>query len=185
MCLPRTILLITALLVSQSIFAQGSAFGDAATADDIQTVFWAAFPDGEYMPEGSGTAVEGEVIYQQQCLACHGVGGKDGIADRLLRHTADEIAENPKLKKTIGTYWPYAIGVFDYIRRAMPLTAPMSLSNDDYYALTAYLLYINGIVDESTLIDKTSLPGVSMPNQNGFINALEGIPTRYDFANEK
>ena len=83
--------------------------------------------------------------------------------------------------KTVGSYWPYATTVFNYIRRSMPYTAPMSLTNEDYYALTAFILNMNDVIAVDTVIDGESLPGIRMPNRDGFINAYPRIPQAYDF----
>jgi cytochrome c len=85
--------------------------------------------------------------------------------------------------KTIGSYWPYATTLFNYIRRAMPYTAPMSLSNDDYYALTAYLLQQNAIIGLDDVIDAETLPRIAMPNHDGFVPSHPARPARYDYWN--
>ena len=130
-----------------------------------------ALPNGKGLPVGSGSAVEGESVYRQRCLACHGTGGKEGINDQLAGGRGTLASQRPV--KTIGSYWPYATTVFDYVRRAMPYNAPGSLSNDEVYAVTAYLLYINGILDQGQQLDASSLPSINMPNQQGFFWSTE------------
>ena len=100
------------------------------------------------------------------CIACHGEKGTGGINDALAGGRGTLASDAPK--KTIGSYWPYATTVLDYVRRAMPLQAPGTLSDDDLYAVTAYLLYVNGIIGEDASMDAESLPDVKMPNADGF-----------------
>lgn len=118
------------------------------------------------MPAGSGSVASGELIYQQQCSSCHGAQGQGGVANKLAGGGGLN-SSNPV--KTIGSYWPYATTVFDYIRRAMPHNAPQSLSNDQVYSLTAYILYLNQIISKNDLINAQTLPLVKMPNKDGFI----------------
>lgn len=145
----------------------GPNLGRAASEDLIKNWNIDVFPDGEGLPAGNGNAVTGKRVYEAHCLSCHGVEGEGGSADELAgaRHS---LTDNPP-DKTIGTYWPYATTVFDFTRRAMPLNAPGSLSHDQLYAVTAYLLYLNGIIKETDIINAETLPKVEMPNREGFI----------------
>jgi cytochrome c len=135
--------------------------GEPLSADDVHEI------DYVVLPEGSGTAAQGEVLYNRHCLACHGVNGQDGLNDRLAGGHGSIDSAMPV--KTVGSYWPYATTIFDYVRRAMPYTDPGSLTNDEIYALTAYLLHINDIVDRDDRIDAESLPEVEMPNRENFV----------------
>ena len=144
--------------------------------DVIQTWNISIFPNGKNLPEGKGNHSQGKVLYDSLCVACHGVNGKGGIQldpyrnpiETLIKSKEDSlIGEKPK--KNIGTYWQYAPLLFDYIRRTMPYQAPKSLSNEEVYALTAYLLAENGIISKEMLVDKNSLSKIKMPNVNGFI----------------
>lgn len=123
-------------------------------------------PNGEGLPPGSGTVVLGEVLYQQQCASCHGDKGQGGIANRLVGGGAFN-TNSPV--KTVGSYWPYSTTIFDYTKRAMPHNAPQSLSNDQVYAATAYILFLNKIITKDAVMDAKSLPLVKMPNRDGFI----------------
>jgi len=142
--------------------------GKPATNALIQQWNVDVFPDGEGLPAGQGTAVLGEVIYQKYCLTCHGVDGTGDSADELAG-ASHSLTDNPP-DKTIGTYWPYATTLFDFTRRAMPLNSPGSLNNDELYSVTAYLLYLNGIVERDSLLNKETLAIIKMPNRTGFIN---------------
>lgn len=123
-------------------------------------------PTGANLPNGSGTVEAGRVIYQQQCASCHGDKGQGGLANRLAG--GGQLASNSPVK-TVGSYWPYSTTVFDYIRRAMPHNAPQSLTSDQVYAITAYILFLNGIIPMDAEMNAESLPLVKMPNRDGFI----------------
>ncbi len=131
--------------------------------------------DGTGLPPGSGTAATGAEVYAAKCVACHGEKGAGTPNDRLVggQGTLTDLAQ----VRTVGSYWPYATTVFDYIRRAMPFLAPESLSNDEVYSLTAYLLAQNGIIDEDQVMNARTLAKVEMPNRDGFILAY---PERTD-----
>jgi len=105
---------------------------------------------------------------RKKCLLCHGADGEGGPMDRLAGGTGTLASAKPI--KTVGSFWPYATTLFDYIRRTMPLNAPMSLTDDEVYAVTAYLLAMNGIVSRNQTLDAESLPAVRMPNRDGFID---------------
>jgi cytochrome c len=129
-------------------------------------------PDGAGLPPGRGTAAEGAPVYALRCAACHGKTGTEGPNDLLVGRLPDDtfpFARDPQAPRTIGSYWPYATTVFDYIRRAMPLDAPGSLKDDEVYGLVAYLLVRNDLVPADTVIDATSLPKVKMPARDHFV----------------
>ena len=154
-------------LAANSAAAQeGPGLGVEATPEQVAAWSLTVLPDGTGLPPGSGTARAGAAIYAQKCLACHGAEGKDGPNDRLAGGHGTLADAAPV--KTVGSYWPYATTVFDYIRRAMPFTQPQSLSSDEIYALTAYLLHINDIVGQDEVIDSRTLPAVEMPNSANF-----------------
>jgi len=126
-------------------------------------------PDGAGLPPGAGTAAEGEAVYAIQCLSCHGPEGNGQLNDVLVGGHGS--LTDPAPVKTIGSFWPYATTIFDYIRRSMPYLTPRTLSDDEIYALTAYLLYLNRIIAEDDVMDAQTLPAVIMPNRDNFILA--------------
>lgn len=128
-------------------------------------------PDGSGLPPGHGSVAEGAAIYEAKCIVCHGAAGAGQPADRLTGGIGTLAGSQPV--KTVASYWPYATTLFDYIRRAMPVSAPRSLTAPEVYALCAYLLSIDGIVSKSAVLDAKSLPKVKMPNRNGFINVWD------------
>lgn len=144
-------------------------FGTNVTDDELKQ-FVSPLPDGRGLPPGSGTVMQGQKVYMQQCLACHGANLEGGIGNRLIggRGTLASRAEGGTPVKTVESYWPYATTLFDYIKRAMPFTAPNSMSNDDVYAVTAYILSKADIIPDDASLDQQSLPKVVMPNHDGF-----------------
>lgn len=174
--------LLAGTLVSGSLPAWGGSaverlsFG--STPSPMQIAGWDidVRPSGVGLPDGHGTAAEGAKIFAMQCIGCHGQGAK-GIAvpgrgsfPRLVGGIGTLTDDKPI--KTVGSYWPYATGVFDYIRRAMPLTRPQSLTSDEVYALVAFILAKNGIIPDDAVMDAETLPAVKMPNRNGFITRV-------------
>ena len=148
---------------------KGPALGVPASAEEIAAMDISVGPDGAGLPPGSGTPKQGAAVYAAKCIVCHGPEGANGVNDRLVGGQGTLTGATPV--KTIGSYWPYATTVFDYVRRAMPYPAPHSLSDAEAYAVTAYLLHLNGIIGADDVMDAKSLPKVKMPNQAGFISA--------------
>jgi mono/diheme cytochrome c family protein len=155
------------ICVGSLVSSEAAEFGRVATPDEIKLWDIDVRPDGKGLPDGAGTVARGKGVYDDNCSACHGVDGRDGIKDRLVGGQGSLASDHPV--KTIGSYWPYATTLFDYIHRAMPYPTPGSLSVDDTYAVVAYLLSLNGIIPPETTLDRQSLPNVKMPNRNGFI----------------
>ena len=157
------------LLSSAMLTAQSPKYGlgRAPTLDEIRAWDVAISPDGKELPTGTGTVADGSKVYAAKCAACHGKTGKEGPNDVLVGGQGSLSTAKPV--KTIGSYWPYATTVWDYINRSMPFDKPGSLSADDVYAVTAYLLSLNGIIREGDVINAKTLPQVKMPNRNGFI----------------
>lgn len=174
----RKILMASLLLGGATItVAQESRFGTPATQADIDKRFWSTFPDGENLPDGQGTAMLGKPLFEEQCTICHGTPEARGENDVLFG--GHGTIGTDKALATVGSYWPYATTVFNYIRKAMPYTAPMSMTNSEYYSITAYLLYENGIIGEEDVINKETLPDVKMPNAGNFIMAYPEVPQEY------
>ena len=137
-------------------------FGRVPSEAEIKARDIAVGPDGEGLPPGRGTVAAGEQVYKAKCVACHGPTGTEGPMDKLV---------GEKLPvKTIGSFWPYATTVFDYIRRAMPQNAPESLSNDDVYAVSAYILNLNGLLPADATLEAKTLSAIKMPNQSMFVS---------------
>jgi S-disulfanyl-L-cysteine oxidoreductase SoxD len=123
--------------------------------------------DGSGLPPGSGTVSHGREVFAQQCAGCHGEKGEGGIGDKLAGGQGTLATSNPM--RTVGSYWPYAPTLFDYIRRAMPQNAPESLSNDDVYAVSAYILNLNGLLSNDATLDARLLSAIKMPNRKMFV----------------
>jgi len=141
--------------------------GRAPTAEEIKAWDLTIPPDGQGLPPGRGTAVEGKPVFVQRCASCHGETGQDEKYFRLVGGRGTLATDKPV--KTIGSYWPYATTLWSYIRRTQPFDEPGSLTTDEVYAATAYLLHLNGIIGESDVVDAASLPKIRMPNRDGFI----------------
>jgi cytochrome c len=122
--------------------------------------------DGSGLPPGSGTVSRGREVFAQQCAACHGDNGQGGVGDQLAGGQGTLGTAKPV--RTVGSYWPYAPTLFDYIRRAMPQNAPQSLSNEDVYAVSAYIFNLNGLLSDDATLDASSLPAIRMPNRDKF-----------------
>ena len=182
---PRLIAFAATLSVAATVATVATAedakprFSQPATPEDIALVHWSVQPDGANLPDGSGTAEQGEPLYQTHCASCHGADGEGTLANRLVGGHGTLAGEAPV--KTLGSYWPYATTVFNYVRRSMPYQEPMSLTNDDYYAITAFLLNRNDIIAADAVVDKDSLPQIVMPNRDGFVNAYPDVPDEYDY----
>jgi S-disulfanyl-L-cysteine oxidoreductase SoxD len=146
---------------------EGPRLGRDATPAQIAGWDISVGPDGIGLPPGKGTSAAGALVYEQKCLICHGARGAGQPNDRLVGGQGSLASKTPV--RTIGSYWPYPTTVFDYVRRAMPYIQPQSLSNDEVYAVTAYLLHLNGIIGESDEMNAQTLPKVKMPNQANFI----------------
>ena len=145
------------------------ALGAPISVDAIARYDISIPPSGAGMPPGSGSVKQGEAIYVAQCQACHGEKGAGKPADQLVGGAGTLATKAPV--RTVGSYWPYATTLFDYVRRAMPITAPLSLTDDEVYALSAYVLNLNGVVAADAVMDARTLPQVQMPNRDGFIDA--------------
>ena len=161
------IFLVTACGPCGSAAPAGPGLGTAATAEEIAGWDVSIPPDGSGLPPGAGTAKAGAPIFAAKCASCHGEHGEGLSAEELVGGIGSLASDNPVL--TVGSYWPYATTLFDYVRRAMPPEAPFSLSADEIYAVCAYILYLNRIVGADDELNVKTLPAVKMPNRDGFI----------------
>lgn len=149
-----------------------AAYGFGTTPTEAElAAFTSPLPDGRGLPAGSGTVAQGAALFQGQCASCHGDKLQGGVGDRLVGGRGSLVNNDPKKApiKTVESYWPYATTLFDYIKRAMPQTAPGSLGNDQVYALCAYILSEAKIIPADSTLDANSLPKVKMPNRDGFV----------------
>jgi mono/diheme cytochrome c family protein len=174
------LLMVTSVAISEAL-AQMPTYGvgRAPTAEEVKAWDLTIPPDGQGLPPGRGTAVLGKPVFAERCAACHGENGDDPKYRALVGGrgplTSAELSENldwvlgGKPVLTIGRVWPYATTLWSYIRRAQPFDEPGSLTPEQVYAVTAYLLYLNGIIGEADVLDARTLPAVKMPNRDGFV----------------
>ncbi len=164
------LLAIMALLggVRVALAESGYGLGRQATAEEIAGWDIDVRPDGQGLPAGRSTAAEGERIYLERCAACHGEFGEAVGRYPVLMGGEDSLSSDDPVK-TVGSYWPYATTLWDYIYRAMPFGDAQSLTHDETYAITAYLLYLNDVIDEDFVVDQSSLALIEMPNRGGFV----------------
>ena len=160
---------VLALACATPVHAQ-SPYGIGRAATPAEIAGWNIDIDryGKNLPPGSGSVSHGREVFDQQCAACHGTKGEGGVGDQLVG--GQGTLATPKPVRTVGSYWPYAATLFDYIRRAMPQNAPQSLSNDDVYAVSAYILNLNGLFAADATLDAKTLTAIKMPNRNMFVN---------------
>jgi mono/diheme cytochrome c family protein len=153
-----------------ALFAQSPKYGLGRTPSPEEIHRWdiSISPDGTGLPEGSGTAAAGKEIYANRCAKCHGAKGEG--RDSVPVAGGQGTLKNPKPLRTVGSYWPYATTIWDYVNRAMPFNNPGMLTHDQVYSVTAYILFLNGIVSETAVIDARTLPKVRMPNRDGFVS---------------
>ena len=147
---------------------RGPALGTPISAEEIARFDISIPPSGAGLPAGSGTVKQGEAVYASKCQVCHGEKGTGKPADRLVGGNGTLATKAPI--RTVGSFWPHATTLFDYVRRAMPITNPLSLSNDEVYAVSAYVLFLNGIIGEDAQMNAQTLPQVKMPNRDGFVS---------------
>ncbi|KXU84153.1 cytochrome C biogenesis protein CcdA [Paraburkholderia monticola] len=147
--------------------ASVDALGKPISETDLSAWNIDVAPDGHGLPNGSGDVATGGRIFAAKCAVCHGAKGEGLIGDQLIGGAGTLATANPK--RTVGSYWPYATTLFDYIRRAMPYNAPQSLSADEVYALSAWILNRNGIVPDDARLDAQTLAAIRMPNRDGFV----------------
>ncbi len=167
-----SLLALTLLIMTLPAFGQSDAplvkLGTPIDEGQLEGFDLVAPPDGSGYPAGSGTASEGREIFATRCAACHGMNGEGTSASTVL--VGGNMSSEDTPLRTVGSYWPHASTIFDYIRRAMPADAPKSLSNDEVYKVTAFLLHLNGIIAEGEELNARSLVNVVMPNADGFVD---------------
>jgi cytochrome c len=171
---PKFRILNSEFLIAQHIgrpavaLAQSPTYGvgRAPKPEELKAIDIDVTPDGKGLPHGSGTAAAGKEIYPRRCETCHGPSGKEGPQDVLAGGRGSLTTSRPQ--KTVGSYWPYATTLWDYINRAMPFDHPSTMTPDEVYAATAYVLFLNGIVGEHDMLNETTLPRIKMPNRDGF-----------------
>jgi cytochrome c len=156
---------------SSAAFAQAPNLGKPIDPAEIAAWDISILPDGTGLPPGSGTPAQGAPIYAQKCAMCHGIDGKGGVNAAVVGGGPIKGMESAK---TIANFWPYATTIFDFTRRAMPWQQPRSLTNDEVYALTAYILALNKLIGENDEMNAKTLPNVKMPNRDGFIIRFPG-----------
>jgi mono/diheme cytochrome c family protein len=166
-----SVVLVAGILLATVIASSAqSPYGIGRTATPAEVAGWNTDvgPDGRGLPLGSGSVSHGREVYQNQCAACHGDQGQGGVGDRLVGGQGTLATSKPI--RTVGSYWPYAPPLFDYIRRAMPQNAPGSLSNEDVYAVSAYILHLNGLLPADAVLDAKTMTAIKMPNRKMFVD---------------
>ena len=158
----------TSDMTSSPAPTRGPNLGATPSAAMLAAMDISIAPSGAGLPAGSGTVTQGKAVYDAKCQTCHGGKGEGKPADPLAGGIGSLASGKPM--RTVGSYWPYATTLFDYVRRAMPTNAPMTLTNEEVYAVSAYVLFLNGIVPESAVMTAQTLPQVKMPNRDGFID---------------
>jgi cytochrome c len=141
--------------------------GRPATAAEVAAWNIDIDRDGRKLPPGRGSVAQGGALFAERCAACHGEKAEGGLGDRLVGGQGTLASATPV--KTVGSFWPYAPTLFDYVRRAMPMNAPQSLTNDEVYAVVGYLLNLNGLVPDDAVLEARTLAAVRMPNRDGFV----------------
>ena len=170
MCKPAALAaLLAAVVTSAAVAQEGPHLGVPVSPADIAAWDISIGPSGAGLPPGSGTASAGASVYATKCIACHGEKGVGKPSDQLVGGNGTLRDAAPV--RTVGSYWPYATTLFDYIRRAMPWPQPQSLSADEVYSVTAYLLFLNGVIGETDVVNAATLPKIAMPNHDNFDNA--------------
>jgi mono/diheme cytochrome c family protein len=162
-------------LFSSVALAQSPNLGKVISPEEVAPWDISVSPDGAGLPPGSGTPKQGEAVYASKCLACHGEKGAGKPNDALVGGIGSLAGDKPALK-TIGSFWPYATTIFDYVRRSMPYNESKTLTNDELYAVAAYILQLNGIIGENDTMKAQTLPKVHMPNRDGFVAFVPAKP---------
>jgi cytochrome c len=167
--MPRQLTAASALFfLSTAALAEAPDLGRPATPEEIALWDISIGPDGAGLPPGNGSPQQGEAVYVEKCLPCHGEKGAGKPNDQLVGGLGTLTGDQPPVK-TVGSFWPYATTLFDYVRRAMPFNTPRSLSDDEVYAVCAYILQLNGVIAENAVMNAQTFANVQMPNRDGFV----------------
>jgi cytochrome c len=159
---------LAAVVSAGPVSAEGRyGIGRPATAAEVSAWNIDIDRDGRKLPAGRGSVAQGGALFAERCASCHGEKAEGGIGDRLVGGQGTLASAKPV--KTVGSFWPYAPTLFDYVRRAMPMNAPQSLTDDEVYAVVGYLLNLNGLVPDDAVLDARTLAAVRMPNRDGFV----------------
>ncbi len=160
---------VAALWLAVPTVAQSPTFGvgRTPTPEEIRDLGSAIAPDGTGLPGGAGSVAEGRAVFAAQCARCHGPTGEGDVGARLVG--GQGTLRSPRPLKTVGSFWPYATTLWDYVNRAMPFDKPGLLGPAEVYAVSAFILNLNGIIDDRQVLDAASLPKVRMPNRDGFV----------------
>jgi hypothetical protein len=175
----RAAVFVTVALPAAGRAGESYGIGRTATPEEIAGWNIDISPDGAGLPTGHGGVVEGHAIFDEKCAACHGAHGEGKPMDRLVGGFGTVF--DVKSERTVGSFWPYATTLFDFVRRAMPFDAPQSLSSDQVYAVCAYVLYLNKLLSEDAVLDAQMLPKIEMPNRSHFVSSFtprSGDPAR-------
>jgi S-disulfanyl-L-cysteine oxidoreductase SoxD len=160
---------------SSAALADSPNLGKVITPEEVAPWDISISPDGAGLPPGSGTPKQGEAVYASKCLACHGEKGVGKPNDALVGGIGSLAGDKPAMK-TVGSFWPYATTIFDYVRRSMPYNESKTLTNDELYAVAAYILQLNGVIGENDTMNAETLPKVRMPNRDGFVTFVPAKP---------
>jgi len=164
----------TAALGASCVLAEeGPNLGKPISQADLAAWDISIGPEGVGLPPGSGTVKQGEAVFMMKCQGCHGAKGAGQPNDRLVGGQGSLPGDKPAIK-TVGSYWPYATTMFDYVRRAMPFAESKSLTGDELYSVVAYVLNLNGIIPDDAVMNAETLPKVVMPNRDGFVRFTRG-----------
>lgn len=170
----REIMLAVLLVAGPALAGEQYGIGRTPTAQEIAGWDIDIAPDGAGLPPGRGSVQDGAQLFSQTCAGCHGADGRGGDGAPVPRLVGGQgMLASDKPVRTVGSYWPYATTLFDYIRRAMPLGAAQTLSADQVYAVSAFVLNLNGIVPAEATLDARSLAAIRMPNRNGFVRTSD------------
>jgi len=160
--------LVVVALVTLAAQSPKFGVGQPPTPEEIRELGSAIAPDGTGLPAGSGTVAAGRAVFATKCARCHGPKGEGDIGARLVG--GQGTLRTPRPLKTVGSFWPYSTTLWDYVNRAMPFDQPGALTPPEVYAAVAFVLNLNGIIDDGTVMDAASLPKVRMPNRDGFVS---------------